>query len=598
MRRVTKLSIILLTLIVLYLALPVGFGIAVSHFMTQFTERENETLGKVLGMQFQFTDYKRGWFSSSALLQITSGDRTLEKIPVKITHGPSYWMDGHLSMGVGVISADHVDLESNFPYLLNFREHIGLSGEQGTFLLSPKQSTSALEDQQNVSVNGLVLTVFNNFKDNQFRFLLTGHDFHYQTPQKNMSLSIQNLNAELQANFLEKQHWDLTLGFGLHNNNVSIALPTDDSAMLLHADRIELNKLHVDTEKMAQLLKEILQAREVSQDQKSIQATNLMALLQQFLTQTIKQDTSMDVRGLALTAPMGLLKVDYDVSFPTLKTQHDYYDIATSNVSMLQLNVPRWIYQNEKANFELELTKFSYDDYSNTVFSRHSDMSFHAFDFRDLKNNTQVPTAYAVGFHYAGETNGDNKQLSQTMQWQLSKLCVSNDCYRNINAKLQLLRLNYPAFRDVASVAREFMSQKTQNMEARVAELMQVIATYQRLILPASQVIFSESTQTPHGAAVLETKVWWDNAATSPAFNNANYQLHLLFPVAYITRFINAHNDIETADAATPVTPDIKIAEFLQNAIAQGYLKKTGELYTMDLIGKGHQATINGIAIY
>ena len=92
--------------------------------------------------------------------------------------------------------------------------------------------------------------------------------------------------------------------------------------------------------------------------------------------------------------------------------------------------------------------------------------------------------------------------------------------------------------------------------------------------------------------------MWWDNAATSPAFNNANYQLHLLFPVAYITRFINAHNDIETADAATPVTPDIKIAEFLQNAIAQGYLKKTGELYTMDLIGKGHQATINGIAIY
>ena len=55
---------------------------------------------------------------------------------------------------------------------------------------------------------------------------------------------------------------------------------------------------------------------------------------------------------------------------------------------------------------------------------------------------------------------------------------------------------------------------------------------------------------------------------------------------------------VKPGAAAVPTSPpfEVQVAQFLQYSLNQGYLKKVGDAYTVDLTGNGGTITINGIA--
>ncbi|MCX7125166.1 MAG: hypothetical protein NTU49_05315 [Gammaproteobacteria bacterium] len=114
--------------------------------------------------------------------------------------------------------------------------------------------------------------------------------------------------------------------------------------VVLNADKINLNNIHLNTQTMAKTIGEMVQLKQAEDANQPVKATAWMALFQQFLTQMIQDNTSASVAGLAVSTPMGELSGEYDVSFPTLSNAHDYFDVATRNVGVLQVDVPHWMY--------------------------------------------------------------------------------------------------------------------------------------------------------------------------------------------------------------------------------------------------------------
>src|SRR3990167_857679 len=112
MRRFIKFSLIIVIIAGIYLLLPFSFGIMAQRYSTTFFQNENKTLGDVLGIQLNLTNYHRGWFHSTATIQVeqktSSGDfEILNTIPIVITHGPSYRFANRLLTGFGMITADN-----------------------------------------------------------------------------------------------------------------------------------------------------------------------------------------------------------------------------------------------------------------------------------------------------------------------------------------------------------------------------------------------------------------------------------------------------------------------------------------------------------
>jgi len=570
--------------------------------LQKFVRQENDTVGKMLSVQFQLINYQRGWFSSSAVFQmnhVSDGQITSsQKIPLEIHHGPSYFDHGRWHIGVGMVSADNVSLEPGLPFLLSWRSEIQIGGLLNTvILLSPSPSGADLP----LTTKSVVLHIQNDLDANHFRFTLLGDGLQYRDPNNLLTLTIQQMKAKLNADFLGKQHWVFTIGLQLDDNT---ALFGSNSA--LRISHFSLNRLHVDTQSMAQWLKDVIQVRQASEQVQSVSPASLISLLQTLVTQTMSADTTIDLSQVALTTPMGELQGSYHLGFPTLQKTHDYFDVATRHVSVLRVDVPRWLFQDPQDKQEFNLVHFSYHYDSNTIFSQQSLMSFDSFDVHSLSPTIGASSIDAAGFSYRGSTSGDINQLTQNMQWQLAKLCVSSDCMRNINLQAQLANLNFAAFRDIAANVQTLVQSNTDDAQARVAEVMNVANSYQKLISPTTAVTLSENMQTPNGPVTAQGKVWWDATATPPLFNNASYQVDLAFPTKYATDFIAAHGRLPAATPtptsatsvpASPDTMDFKIAEFLQQSIHQGYLKQSGDAYVMSLQGKGNQATINGVAV-
>jgi hypothetical protein len=81
------------------------------------------------------------------------------------------------------------------------------------------------------------------------------------------------------------------------------------------------------------------------------------------------------------------------------------------------------------------------------------------------------------------------------------------------------------------------------------------------------------------------------------------YQLSMLFPAAYVNAFLSSQTALAANPAPSSASVDVKVepsfemqaAQFLQYAITQGYLKKVGDAYVLDLSGKGSVITINNV---
>lgn len=620
MRRPFKVLTIFVILAGIYLILPFCFGVVAEHSASTFLKNENQSLGKVLGIHLDFEQYNRGWFHSTAILQIekkgADGNfEILRKIPLVIDHGPAFREKNKFEDGLAVIKNRGLQVD-NFPYQITFTDNIGFSGEHGVFELTPNTSIS---DQSEFKMHSLVIHTQSNLKATEFQFDVVGQGLHFQGSEQPYSLNIQNLHTIMAANYLGERHWQLTLGLELGKNHFTTALPNNApnnaSLLTVNVDKIDFSDVHFDTQQVAKILAEVVQLKQAKDAQQPTKPTAWVALLQQFLMQIIHNDTSAEIKGLSVVTPMGQANAQYIVSFPTLKTEHDYFDVATHNVGDLAIDVPSWKFVNTDKNMAFALSNLQYKEQNNTVFSRHSKMTLGAFDVSSTLTTEKTPTFYVTGLTYEGDLHGDMKHLSQTMNWDLSKFCFSGNCFDKIHGKLELLQMNFDAFRGIAAATQKVVQYDPQQSESIGARWMDLATAYSKLVSSDTQVILSHDMMTPVGEVRVQGELTWpsfvsESAAAAPALpaflDQTVYHLHMLFPAAYVNAFLDQAAKASpltpaptatTAPATAEKTPsfEIQATQFVQYAINQGYLKKVGDAYTLDLAGKGSVLTINGI---
>ncbi|MCX7125165.1 MAG: DUF945 family protein [Gammaproteobacteria bacterium] len=209
MRRPIQITLALLILAGLYTLLPFFFGIAAERYAYNFLNHENATLGNVIGFHLDFEQYNRGWFKSTAILQVEQKTNDgnyeiIKSIPVVIKHGPTYRRNDYFRAGLGMIESQNFRINDQLPYVAHFRESIGFAGEHGAFVLVSKNPDDAVAD--NFRFDSLALHMQSNLKANQFKFLITGNGLHYQDAQQSFSINIQKIQSTLQADYLSEQN--------------------------------------------------------------------------------------------------------------------------------------------------------------------------------------------------------------------------------------------------------------------------------------------------------------------------------------------------------------------------------------------------------
>lgn len=599
MRRVAKISIVVVVVVGIYFTLPFFFGLFLQKKVTQFLQNENKTLGQVFNVEFQLNNYQRGWFHSTGEFQLSRTDQgqttILEKFPIRIQHGPAFFERNHFVTGFGLITAEPISFGSLLPYVGSLHEHLDFHGEHGVLSFTPKDTA-----ERPFTAGSLQLFMSNNLDATQFRFRLVGNQLRYQDPNQPVTISMQQLVSDVNAEFLGDQHWGLVLSLNADQDRVHAG-----DQITFSADRLALNNVHMDTKTMTEWVTEASKLKEKSDETKSIPPAALIALAQSLVTDVVDADTNVQFKNWVLKAPSGEVQGDYTVGFPALTPKHDYFDVVAHNVTSLRITVPHWVQasaetDSPKGGSAIDLSGLVYHTNTNTVFSQQSTLSLNTIALRSTQSG--VPDFMnATGFLYLGNVNGDHNQISQNMSWQLEKLCVFSDCYKKINLSLKLLDLKFDAFRDVAARVREFVQGGEHAAGSDPAARFESVAmAYQQLIQPQTRVFFSAGVITPDGPVGSIGKVWWDATNAVPAYSNAHYQLKLSFPAKSVDDYLRTHQPQQPTAApnnsAAP-TPEQKMATFLSESIQQGYLKKVGNDYTAELQGYGNKATINGVNI-
>lgn len=618
MRRSVKFSLIFMIIASFFLCLPFFFGILAQRCSHRFLHNENQTLGKVFGVHVTLADYRRGWFSSQALLQVErtgsdGNDKIIKMIPVTIMHGPADYFNHTIFTGLGLIDISNLQLGNDFPYRIDFQENIGFVTERGLFSLNMNKDAKPVLGA--ININNLVLNVVSNRKANHFLFRLAGAGLQFQNPAQNVSVNINQIKSVLAAQFLGERHWKMALSLGLRDDQVSAMLPDHAStAVTLNADQINLNHLHFDTQTMAQWLKEVIELKQATDLEKPVSSTAWIALGQQLLVQLINADTSFQAEGLSIATPMGQLKGNYNASFPTLSDQHDYFDIATRDVGTFLLSVPHWKYIDTDTNMAFSLANLQYNQNNNTVFSRHSHATMDAFTISNIQATTPTaaPLMKASQVVYTSDLSGDASNLSQVLQWKLAHLCFSDDCFAHIHGKFELLKMNFDAFRRIAAETQQIVQYQPQQLTDLSTRWKNLISAYLKLILPSTKIIVSQDMMTSQGEMKLQGELSWptlqDNVTTPMALDDyiqlSAYQFRALFPAEYVNALLaqmqstpspTTTNNIEFPAASGQPSFEQQAGQFVQYALTQGYLKKIGNAYALDLVGRGHEVIINGI---
>ncbi|MDP1574264.1 MAG: DUF945 family protein [Coxiellaceae bacterium] len=613
MRIRARAPVILAIVAFLYSILPFFLGIFAERYAKAFLVQENQTLGNVFGLHLSLDRYDRGWFHSTTLLKVeqkgSDGTFTLlEKIPLTIVHGPIYELNAKPIFGLAMMVANNITLDALPKYRLFFYNNVGFSNERAVLSLVASQGT----DMPSVAdADRLQLTMKSNLNADHFVFGLEGSGLRYQSPDHSLSMSVHDLNSTLLVDYLSDRHWQLQWRFLATKNRLAIAMPDTKTALAFGAEAINVTGLHIDTEKMAKLLSEIVQIKAADDGGQVVPPSAWITLFQQFLTQVIGNDTHVSVRDLSLTSPSGQVLLHYDASFPALPDAHDYYDVATRDVSRLMLSVPDWTYTDAPSNTEFGLTNLKVATSSNTVFARQMNVDLGAFDVKNTQSDSKIPVLYGTGLSYQNHNYGDSKIFSQVVEWQLKQLCFTEECFNNLKGQLNLLNMNFAAFRGIAAAMESVMAFDPAHAESLATKWTDLENAYIALVTPQTRVVLSHEMQTPAGNMKLYAALSWPRFVIPPSampnrdlfLEDMNYQVRAQFPVAYVNAFLVNEADMEKQTPKkqgekTPIvapTIEMQAAAIIRYAIAQKYLKQVGDLYLLDLVGVGSNATLNGI---
>ncbi|EKD91970.1 MAG: hypothetical protein ACD_29C00268G0002 [uncultured bacterium] len=603
MRRYIKAGVVIIVLAGFYLASPYFFGSVSKRYINTFIQNENAVLGNALDMKATVQDYHRGWFHSTAtfLIQkkVNGVFQNIKTIPVEITHGPFYQINGRLTGGLAVLKSTAALANMNYPYDITYRENISFDGGHTQSLLLKEKSTAVVSNTPHAKI--ILIRAKSNFEAKKIIFNITADHVQFSNATKLVDANAKTISVQLNANYIDNQHWNLLLGLDIGKNQISIPIHLDQQqqSWTVKSNQIHLAGLHIDTNDIATLLQKVISLKQenamaIAANQ-PINPSAWLLLFQNTLSSLMQADTQLQIDGLSITTPYGTLNMRYAISFPTLADKHDYFDIVTRSVGDMQLTIPTFQLTNDKMQSKISLSNFTYNSQNNTIYTRNVDAGFDSFNMNTI-NPTQNAVGsnvafFATGFLYHSDTQGDSKNMMQNMQWSLNKFCWSDDCFSNIKANLQLKNLNPTAFRGVAAASQQLMQYHPAEKQIMIAQWMDLINAYAQLVSSKTIVSVSENMTSPKGAIIINGSVAWPalpqtQTGIAGVTAQAQYVLHIVFPAAYITEFLNTTQADYTKQAQ----------DLLHYLIQNNYIAQHNDAYVLDLTGQGVNMQLNGKA--
>ncbi len=613
MRHYIKAAIVVAVLVVLYVTLPYFFGTSTKRYITRFSQNESATLGNVFATQLVVKNYRCGWFHSTATLlfqkKVNGVFQDVKSIPIKITNGPFYKFNNRFTAGLGLVQSDGSLTDASSPYMVLYQENISFDGEHKQFVLvtsKADQPTSTMP-----SVKSLLIRVKSDHAAENFMINIDAAGLQFADAAKSMNAGIDTLSVQLKANYLDNQQWNLILGFNIGKNQLGfpVTINQQPQPLTVQSDQIQLANLHINTAEIASLLTQIAQLKQANtQAAANNQPANPAAwlfLVQNTVAQMIQPDTQFKINGFKVTSPLGAFNMRYTMGFPSLTVPHDYFDLAMRAVGAVNITVPSFKLTNDKSQSSISLTNLTYNANYNTIFSHDSEMAFDTFNIDSTNPMANATTIAATGFLYHATTQGDAQRLTQDMQWSLSKICVSANCFSNIKNDLNIANLNPKAFRGIAAATTQLMQYHPPQMQLMLAQWMDLVNAYSKLISPKTTITVSHILTSPQGNITVQGSVNWPNLSPSQTgmadlAAQANYQLHVVFPQAYITDLLNFAKSTATTSAPVQNGPELMIAKqaatWIDYLIQNNYVTLANNAYTADLKGQGPVMTLNGKA--
>lgn len=600
---IRRVTVIVLLVAVIYLILPLTFGLIAQHYSNDFLTQENQTVGNVLGLRFQLKRYELGWFHSRAILVISQATSAteftpIERIPLTIKQGPIVFENQAIRFGIVAIESDNLSLPTVPNYHVLFESIFGLSGVTAHLSLIPN---SGSDMPSSLKVDDLQLIAHSNLDADHFRFHLKGNGIHFTLPDQSITFATNSLATALDAQYLGGHHWDMRLSFALAKDKLMLTSANTTVPDVYRANLLAAANLHIDTAKVAQLLTDVVVINTDNQNNQPVPESAWLDLGQQALTQLIASDTTFNFQNFSFTAPAGQVLLNYSASFPSLPAVHDYYDVMTRGITNLMLSVPDWSYINNPSGNAYTLTGLRLGVSNNTIFSRELKFKVGAFDVKSTQQLKSAPLFYISNLLYQDHGFGDPQTLSQQMQWQSDQLCFSQTCFQHLNGSLNLLNMNFTAFRSVSEATAALAGLDPADSGPTLSDNFDKLQkAYIGLVTPRTTASLAQSMQTPEGDASLKADFSWPNLMVIPSttlriptfLESTHYQIIATIPANYVDAILTAAKiDAEQAamkqvKGVQPPTWSEQAAAIIEFAIQQKYLKLDGKVYQLNLTGK------------
>jgi len=626
MRLHIKVGIIVAVLLGLYLTLPYFFGFATKHYFYRYTEHENPMLNNAFDVQVKIQRYHQGWFHSSAILSIQQKVNGVfqdwKTISVNITHGPLYRVHGRVAPGLGLLKSTESLTKATLPYDVSLLADISFNGDYTQFLSFKAKSAQIIPNAP--QVQALLIRIRSHFKATDFDCYVVAKDLHFTDPTKSLTSSTKDLNVHVQADYLPNQHWKFVVGMDAHQGQLSMPMRVGQPKMMtLQFDRIQLNNLYLSTDQLTQFSKQLTELRQANAQaiaNHQPMNPNWISWFQNIFSQLIQNDTQFKIHGMTLTTPYGKINLHFSLGFPRLLSNHDYFDAMMNAVGNLHLTIPRFEITGNTAKSTFLLTHFTYNNTSNTFLSSNADLGFASLDITPTNPQDSFRLS-TTGFLYHTDAQGNDDYFKQAIQWSLNKFCVSKDCFNNIKGNLQFTNFNTKALRDIGNATQQLMQNHPNQPALLIAQWTNTMDAYEKLISSKTKITLSHTLTSPKGEVVIQGALSWptlSQAKTSAKqlVDDADYELHVVFPAAYIDEFLAQANVMDQVaakasavtqpqqESASPetTTPEASLTEtltkqstgLLRYLIQNNYVQKTNNAYVLDLKGHGLVFTMNG----
>lgn len=211
MRRFYKgILITILVLAIFVLGAPYFFGFSAQQYTTRFVTRANETVGHTLGVHVVVQDYQRGWFHSTAMLLIQSVNdpiKTLQKIPVVISHGPFVKLQNQFTVGLAAINSQPTVFDKNDPYRLGVADLISFNGIEHAILMVLNTEDDSVDFLPGIGFHDVTISVNADIHAKDLLFKIALEKLRAKTPDGQWEFHANAFHADLAASFVKPKHW-------------------------------------------------------------------------------------------------------------------------------------------------------------------------------------------------------------------------------------------------------------------------------------------------------------------------------------------------------------------------------------------------------